>query len=141
VPSTSRLVLDTHSWLWWVTESPELSRRARRLLDRATEIWLPDVCLWEMAMLVGRRRVRVDRELGLWLRQAVDRPRLQPVPISPMVAAEVLELEREGFHGDPADRLIYASARTLDAALLSDDQRIRDFETALPRGAARHLLW
>lgn len=92
-------------------------------------------------MLVGRRRVRVDRELDLWLRQAVDRPRLQVVTISPAVAAEVLELEREGFHGDPADRLIYASARALDAALLTDDQRIRDFEATLPRRAARHLLW
>lgn len=85
-----------------VAEPGRLSRAAAEGLARATEVRVPDVCLWEVAMLAGRGRIRLDRELDLWLRQALGQPRVAAAPISPAVASAVMDLERVGFHADPA---------------------------------------
>ena len=75
------------------------------------------------------------------MRRALAMDRVVTGPLSPQIATEAVGLRREGFHGDPADRLIYATARVLDAVLISDDDTIRAFENSRPRRAPRHLVW
>ena len=76
-------------------------------------------------MLVTFDRIRLDRPLRDWLEAATAPPLVETVGITPAVAAEVAALPST-FHGDPADRLIVATARVMGATLLTVDGRIVD---------------
>ena len=141
MPSDKAAILDTHTWLWWVLETGDVGRRARATLETAQTIVVPAICGWEVALLADRGRLELDPDPLEWMRQALAMDRVVTGPLSPQIATEAVGLRREGFHGDPADRLIYATARVLDAVLISDDDTIRAFENSRPPRAPRHLVW
>jgi PIN domain nuclease of toxin-antitoxin system len=119
-------VLDTHAWLWWMDRDLRLGAAALEALDSLPgerPPYLCDISLWEVAMLVGRGRISVDEPLLEWLEAAAHPRTVRVIPIMPAIAAEVASLPQT-FHGDPADRLIVATCRVLDAPLLSHDDRI-----------------
>jgi PIN domain nuclease of toxin-antitoxin system len=121
------IVLDTHVWIWWISAPRKLSLRARRAIDEARELAVSAISLWEVAMLVAKSRLELDRDVGLWMRQALAAPRVLLASLSPEIAARSTKLGRD-FHGDPADRLIVATALELNAALVTKDDRLRSFE-------------
>ena len=126
--------LDTHAWLWWVSAPEKLGAGGRDALDRAERVAICTISCWEIAMLSVRGRIALDREVHAWIEQALANPRVEAVPLTSDVAVRAALLARDGFHGDPADRLIYASARAAGARLVTRDARIAAFD---PRTA----LW
>ena len=86
---------------------------------------MSDISLWEVAMLHSLDRIRLALPLREWLSKAVAPPLVRRQGISPAIATEVAALP-DSFHGDPADRIILATARVLGATLLTQDQRIVD---------------
>lgn len=74
-------------------------------------------------MLVARGRLELDREVLLWIRQALALPRVTLVPLTPEIAVTSTQFG-EGFRGDPADRILAATARTLRAPLVTRDERL-----------------
>jgi PIN domain nuclease of toxin-antitoxin system len=141
MPTSDVVVLDTHSWLWWTDAKKPLSRAGRRAVDRAATLLVPAVCLWELAGLVERGRIRLDREPLSWMKRALSEERVELAALTPEVAVAAAGLGKEGFHGDPTDRLIYATARAFDATLVSADRGMQTFERALPARRTRHLVW
>lgn len=141
MPNADLVLLDTHTWLWWTNGGRPLSRPARRALDQAARVVVPAVCLWEIAGLVARGRIRLDRDPLAWMQRALAEDRVELAPLSPEVAVASADLRREGFHGDPTDRLIYGTSRVLDATLVSADEGMRAFERSLPARRARHIVW
>ncbi len=123
------VVLDTHVWLWWLAHPAKLSSAARGAIDAAGEIGIAAISAWEVAMLEDRGRIALDRPAARWVRDAlaVD-PRITAVPLTPVLAAEAAGLGREGMHGDPADRFIYATARDRRATLITRDEALRAFD-------------
>jgi PIN domain nuclease of toxin-antitoxin system len=119
------IVLDTHTWLWWASAPRQLGRLARRELERAKWIAVPAICCLEVATLVTRGRITLDRPTLDWLEDALDDPRVDLLSLSPAVAAKAASLD--AFHGDPADRLIVASAILYSAKLVTKDARIRAY--------------
>ena len=120
------LLLDTHILLWWLNDSGRLSAGQREALGRASEkspLLVSDISLWEVAMLHSLDRIRLALPLREWLSKAVAPPLVRRQGISPAIATEVAALP-DSFHGDPADRIILATARVLGATLLTQDQRI-----------------
>ena len=120
-------VLDAHVLVWWVSEPTRLPAGLRAVLDSAgseAPLFVPDICLWEIATLVSLGRLRLTLPLQTWLARATAPPLVQVVPISPAIAAEVAALP-DSFHRDPGDRLIVATARVLGLPLLTLDERIR----------------
>lgn len=120
------VLLDTHVWWWWVTGEPGPSTPQRRILARITPeapVLLSDISLWEVATLVSLGRLAVRVPLREWLESAAAPPLVQRCPVSPAVAAAVTALP-DGFHRDPADRIIVATALVHGATLLTRDQRI-----------------
>jgi PIN domain nuclease of toxin-antitoxin system len=120
-------VLDTHVWLWWLLGESALTERERRALDAMSAeepLVLPAVCLWEAQMLHARGRLSLDIPFGTWLREATQ-PGL--VRIAPLNVDVVLSLDTlpASFHGDPADRLIVATAQSAKLPLATHDKRIR----------------
>jgi PIN domain nuclease of toxin-antitoxin system len=121
------VLLDTHVWLWWLLGQPDLPRREREALDEAAKRDPPlisAISLWEAQMLHSRRRLKLSMPFGRWLREAAapDVVKIAPFDVEVVLAVNALP---ERFHGDPADRLIVATARALDVALATHDHNIR----------------
>ncbi len=125
------IVLDTHAWLWWVAEPHRLSQSAREAIDHADGLGIATISCWEVAMLAEAGRIELDRAVEMWVEQSLADVRTQPLPLTSAVAIRAALLGREGFGGDPADRIIYATARTAGARLVTRDRALRAFD---PRG-------
>jgi PIN domain nuclease of toxin-antitoxin system len=122
-----KVLLDTHVWLWWLLGSERLLPEERRALDRLAGSGSPHLSamsLWEAQMLHAKGRLSLDRPFPSWLRQAAAPGVVQLVPIEVEVVIALHQLP-EGFHGDPADRLIVASALAHGLVLATHDQAIR----------------
>lgn len=78
-------------------------------------------------MLVAEGRLELDRDVLVWIRQALALPRMALVPLTPEIAVRSTRLG-EGFPGDPADRILVATARELGAALVTRDETLRRAE-------------
>jgi PIN domain nuclease of toxin-antitoxin system len=119
-------LLDTHSWVWWVTGDRRLSRSARRLIERdvARDALLVSlISIWEVAKRVEKGQLVLDRPIDSWLDSATQRSGLQLAEITRPFLVESCRLPQP-FHGDPADQIIVATAREHDATLVTKDRQI-----------------
>ncbi len=123
-----RALLDTHVLPWWLDDPGRLSADQREVVasaDTESPLLVSDISLWEVATLHSLGRIRLAIPLREWLDKAVTPPLVQRQGISPAVAALP-----DSFHGDPADRILVATARILGATLLTRDRRIVDADLA-----------
>ena len=119
------IVLDTHALLWWLAQDGRLSKRARRTIDEAPLVGVSAISMWEVAMLVAKQRVELDRPVAVWANDLSTTPGVAVLPIDGSTAVAAGELVE--FHGDPADWLIVASTLAARARLVSKDDRIRSW--------------
>ena len=123
---TEAPVLDTHAWIWWIEAANRLGRSTVEALNRLppdARPYLSDISLWEVATLVARGRLAFRIPLADWLEVAAHPRTVRLVPILPAIAADVAALPKT-FYRDPADRVIVATCRVLEAPLLTRDRRI-----------------
>lgn len=119
-------LLDTHAWLWWVSDPSLLSKIALREIRRADRIGVSAISCLEVATAVAKGRISVDRGILDWLEQALAQPRVELLPLTPRVSVKATQLGA-AFHGDPADRIIVATAILESAVLVTKDFRIRKY--------------
>lgn len=122
-----KVVLDTHVWVWWLLPDSPLADREREALDGiATDkgICLPAICQWEAQMLHRKQRIELPVPFPTWLRRATATDVLTVLPLNADAVVAVDELPAT-FHGDPADRLIVATARVHGLPLATHDEAIR----------------
>ncbi len=123
---TAAPVLDTHAWIWWLDRDPRLDAATIRALDAlpaSDRPMLCDISLWEVAMLVERKRLAFSLPFAEWLSAAAHPRTVRMQPVTPDIAIEVSRLP-SSFHRDPADRLIVATSRVVGASLLSRDRLV-----------------
>ena len=125
------VVLDTHVWLWLASDPDRLSSPATEAIGAADTIGVPAICCWEVAMLVQKGRIALDRPPPVWVRAALAAEGILAMPLAPEVAVAAGMLDEKEFPGDPADRMIYATARAAGAALVTRDEKLRSYD---PRG-------
>jgi PIN domain nuclease of toxin-antitoxin system len=121
------ILVDTHVWLWWLLGSSQLPTRERTALDRlATRgaVRLAAVSLWEAQMLHAKGRLTLDRAFDVWIREAAASDVVEIVPLDVEVVIALAGLPAT-FHGDPADRLIVATARAQRVPLATHDRAVR----------------
>lgn len=118
-------VLDTHAWIWWVSDPARLGKKARAHIEAAERIGVAAVSCFEVAAAVAKGRISLDRAPLDWLRQALAIPRAELLPLTPAVAVKATQLG--SFHGDPADRLIVATTMLESGTLVTRDRRLRDY--------------
>ena len=119
------IVLDTHAWIWWASDPARLGHRGRAAIEAADRIGVPAVCCFEVAAAAAKGRISLDRAPLEWLEQALALPHVELVPITPRIAVKATQLG--AFHGDPADRLIIATAIVDAATLVTRDKQIRGY--------------
>lgn len=116
------IILDTHTWIWWAADRSQLSQEGLRLLHEAPALGVCAISCWEVAMLTAKRRLSLAVPTEKWVKEALALPRIELLPLSPEVAVLAANLP---LHGDPADRIIVATAIQHGAPLLTRDDKLR----------------
>lgn len=119
------IVLDTHIWVWWVHGDARLSDAASRTITahEPSGIVVSAISCWEIAKLVEVGRLELPHPVGTWLSLAFGYPGVRVMELTPEIAVGSTQLPT-GFHRDPADQIIVATARALDIPLLTADAKI-----------------
>ncbi|MGH7298624.1 MAG: type II toxin-antitoxin system VapC family toxin [Polyangiaceae bacterium] len=129
MPSVETFVLDTHVWLHVALGRGRFAPRVIRRLDAAAAaslLYVAAITPWEVAMLARAGKVRVAGPTLDWLTRALHATRAAVASFEPAVAVDAVELPAWD-HGDPADRIIVATARHLAAVLVTRDGAILDY--------------
>ena len=121
----SDVVVDTHVLLWMLGDDRKLSARARRAIHEAQRVVVSSISFWEVGMLVAKGRVELDRPLDRWCADVLASGIVTDAPVAARVAVAAASLV--DFHGDPADRLIAATATSIGAPLVSKDRLLRNW--------------
>ena len=123
--------MDTHIWIWWLTGQGELSAPKRKRLERLAAEGRPPclsvISLWESQMLFRKNRLVLTMDYSQWLIQAADPEVIQLLPLDVSVVLALMDLP-EDFQGDPADRMIAATAKAHALPVMTEDRRIRGAE-------------
>ena len=122
-------LLDTHAWVWWVSEDRRLSKAAARVIEKSqteASLWLSLISVWEIAKRVEKGQLVLDRPVDEWLDLATARPGLHLADMTRPILVDSCQLPQP-FPGDPADQIIVATARHHGAVLVSKDRHIRRY--------------
>ena len=115
-----KLLLDTHIWIWLLQKSERLRPTTFRVLsDTTNELWVSPVSTWEAITLHRKGRVTLGGDLTAWLSQAVKGVQEAHLTHEIALASSTLQM-----HGDPADRLLVATAQVLDLTLVTADTKL-----------------
>lgn len=118
-----RIVLDTHAVIHAANDALEPARK--HLLDDArSELFVSAVSLWEITKLVELGHLEMPDGFDRFMRELCSHPRYTIAQYDADLMIELLQVAPK-LHKDPADQIIVATARRLDAALMTDDKRIR----------------
>ena len=126
------MLLDTHVLLWFRTGSQRLGQRAREAVERAwaaDDVAVSAVSFWELAMLVEKGRISLPDDIRTWRRLNL-RQGLTEIPVDGEIGARGAALS--GLRGDPADRIIVATAMA-EHRLVTADGRILGWSGPLQR--------
>jgi PIN domain nuclease of toxin-antitoxin system len=126
----SALLLDTHVWLWYAEGVSERLRPAAvRRLEEARQsegLIVSAVSVWEIGMHAARGRIQLTVPLRDWIDAALGVPGIRLAPLDTAIAVESTLLPGEP-RGDPADRFLIATARSLDVTLATRDAQILEY--------------
>lgn len=118
------IVLDTHILVWLDQDVDLLGSKARSLIiseHRREQLGFSAVSLWEIGMLIEKKRLAFAMDLEIWRSELLAAGFIE-LPVDGRISIDAAQLHR--FHGDPADRLIVATAMIHDAQLVTADKKI-----------------
>jgi PIN domain nuclease of toxin-antitoxin system len=115
------VLLDTHVVHWWSAEPQRLSRTAATALASADELAVAAISWFELAWLAKHERISVSIPIRSWLQGIASQ--IRTVGATPAIADTAVSLPNS-FPGDPADRLIYATAIEHGWQLITKDARL-----------------
>jgi Uncharacterized protein conserved in bacteria len=118
------IILDTHIWIWWVDDHPKLSPQNRNIIlaHQTSGLGISIISCWEIAKLVEKNRLTFESSIEEWLELALKYPGIQLLPLNLPIILESTRLS--GFHADPADQIIVATAKINGLSLITQDEKI-----------------
>jgi len=124
------IFLDTHAWVWWVSNPEKLSAPARERIDMAAslnqKIYISTISAWEIAMLATRGRLQLTMDVKDWIARSESLPFFHFIPVTNQIAVKSVNLPGK-LHSDPADRIIIATAMIQEATLITADDKILEY--------------
>ncbi len=135
--SSTLILLDTHALIWLDQDDPALGPVARRRIDAALNdkaVAVSAISFWEVAMLVTKGRITMETPIPQW-RQDLLTLGLIEIPVNGEIGIAAVHLEH--LHGDPADRMIVATALLQKAVLMTADRKLLEWSGILERQDAR----
>jgi PIN domain nuclease of toxin-antitoxin system len=122
------IVVDTHVWLWLLAAPERLSADAAAAIEEADGIGVSAMSCWEIGMLATRGRIRLALPPLEWIRAALAQEHTTGLPVHAEIAAAAALFSQAELGGDPADRIIYATALAHDATLVTKDAALRAYD-------------
>jgi PIN domain nuclease of toxin-antitoxin system len=116
------VLLDTHVVQWWSAEPERLSATATKALEAADQLAVAAISWFELAWLAAHERITLTVPIRSWLDRLAGG--VLTLGVTPAIAATAVALP-SSFPGDPADRLIYATAVEFGCQLVTKDRRLR----------------
>lgn len=124
------IVLDTHVLVWRALEPERLSEAAVTAIAEDAQRAISAISAQELACQVARGRIDLYSPVRVWLGNVLAALEAQSLPVTTGIALRACSLDPGELHGDPFDRLIYATALEHDAMLVSADERLRQADPA-----------
>ena len=112
------VLLDTHAFLWWCEDSPELSKKARKVMT-AEDCFVSLASFWEIAIKIGLNKLRLPGIADRYLADQMSLNGFEQLEISFRQVMRCATLDRH--HGDPFDRLLVAQAQERSLPIVSRD--------------------
>ncbi|MEH1867563.1 MAG: type II toxin-antitoxin system VapC family toxin [Nostoc sp.] len=121
------IVLDTHIWVWWVQNDSRLTQKQQQWLQdyESDGLGISILSCWEVAKLVEKKRLILPVDIDKWLEAALAYPGVQLLNLSLPIIVDSTQLN--GFHSDPFDQMIVATARFYNCLLLTADAKILNY--------------
>ena len=118
------IVLDTHIWVWWIDNNQRLTAKHRQWIQKyqSQGLGVSIVSCWEVAKLVEKNRLSFSCSVNEWLEGALAYPGVQLLDLILPIVVDSTQLS--GFHSDPFDQIIVATARNYQCPLLTADAKI-----------------
>jgi len=116
------VLLDSHVLQWWTAEPRRISRRAAKTIAAADEVAVSAITWFELAWLAEHGRISVAVPVRSWLHRLS--AAVRTAGVTPAIAHTAVSLPSI-FPGDPADRLIYATAIERGWQLVTKDGALR----------------
>jgi PIN domain nuclease of toxin-antitoxin system len=118
-----KLLLDTHIWIWSLLQPERLAPGVRSALeDPANEKWLSPISVWELVILVEKKRLSLNLSADEWVAQAMEVAPLREALLTTEVALATSKTRLS--HRDPADAFLVATAKVFDLTLVTSDARL-----------------
>ena len=120
------ILLDTHTWLWLINGDTTLLPKTQGTINSAAahgKVFVSTISSWEISMLESKGRIILGRPCLDWITTSLSLSGIKTITLSPEIAVESSKLPGN-FHGDPADRIIVATARLNGLSVITRDDRI-----------------
>lgn len=125
-----RYLLDTHTFLWWITDSHLLSDRAREVIrDGGNTLLLSAASGWEMAIKAGLGRLKLSDKPEKLIPEQMSLNDIQGLPIQMSHTLYVHSLPQH--HRDPFDRLLVAQAELEELPILTSDPQFVHYDVEI----------
>jgi PIN domain nuclease of toxin-antitoxin system len=118
-----KLLLDTHTFLWWILDDPKLSARAREIIgDNRNTLYWSAASTWEVSIKYALERLPLPAAPEDFLPAELGKNRIESLPIIDAHAFRAGRLPRH--HRDPFDRMLAAQAQVESLGLISNDRQL-----------------
>ena len=127
--SSASLLLDTHVWVRYINAAPAIRPSAIAAIDLARQsgsAFVSVISIWEIALLVKKRRLDLPFGVERWVERALELPGVQLLPFTPQIAIGSVQLP-DSLNKDPSDRILVATARIESLTLMTCDKEIIRF--------------
>jgi PIN domain nuclease of toxin-antitoxin system len=122
-----KVLLDTHTFLWWTMDDPQLSTHAKEVIANGhNEVFISAVSAWEIVIKASKGRLILPEPPARFLSRRMSFYRFQPLPVQISHAVQVYELPP--YHNDPFDRMLVAQSRLESIALITKDEDILRYD-------------
>ena len=120
------VLLDTHAFLWWITDDPQLSDRARSIMQAPdSRLFLSAVSGWEIAIKARLRKLKLPDDLQGFIADQLSANAIEVLRIEMAHALHVYTLPNH--HRDPFDRMLVAQAHLENFPILTSDPQIAQY--------------
>ena len=125
-----KALLDTHTFLWWNLDAPQLSTAARHFIGNGeNEIYLSAASAWEIAIKYGKNRLELPEAPELYIAKRLAQHQFLGLPIQISHTTHVHKLPQ--IHADPFDRLLIAQSQLEGLPLLTADSLIQQYDVQI----------
>lgn len=123
-----KALLDTHAFLWWISDHPSLSEPARKVIsDTENDIYLSAVSIWEISIKARAGRLNIfSGDLDQFVEEQAGKNSLMPLPVTLAHTARIYTLPNH--HRDPFDQMLVAQSQVEEIPLVSADRMIRSYD-------------